>query len=40
MAYECKWGDKSVKIPLSFLMNYPESEFKTINRENDLEFIL
>ena len=40
MAYECKWGDKPVKVPPSFLASYPDSTFKTINRENYLEFIL
>ena len=38
-AYEFKWNDKA-KQPKEFLEAYPNTEFKTINKENYLDFIL
>lgn len=38
-AYEFKWNDKA-KPPKEFLETYPNAEFKTINKENYLDFIL
>lgn len=38
-AYEFKWKDKA-KTPKEFLETYPNAEFKTINKENYLDFIL
>lgn len=38
-AYEFKWNDKA-KTPKEFLATYPNAEFKTINKENYLDFIL
>jgi len=40
-AYEFKWNEKrAAKLPNSFAVNYPNHEFKVINRTNYLEFIL
>ena len=40
-AYEIKWNSrKKVKLPKKFAENYPEHEFKIINRDNYLDFIL
>lgn len=38
--YEFKWGKKSTKIPEEWLKTYPNAEFKIINKENYLEFVL
>lgn len=38
-AYEFKWNNKS-KVPKEFLNTYPNAKFKTINKENYLDFIL
>lgn len=38
-AYEFKWNNKA-KPPKEFLETYPNAEFKTINKENYLDFIL
>lgn len=38
-AYEFKWNDKA-KPPKEFLETYSNAEFKTINKENYLDFIL
>lgn len=38
-AYEFKWKDKA-KTPKEFLETYPNAEFKTINKENYLDFII
>lgn len=38
-AYEFKWNDKA-KTPKEFLETYPNAEFKTINKENYLDFII
>jgi predicted AAA+ superfamily ATPase len=37
---EIKWGDKIVKAPKSWLENYSEADFKTINTQNYQDFIL
>lgn len=40
-AYELKWNSrKKVKLPKKFAENYPEHEFKIINRDNYLDFIM
>lgn len=39
-AYEFKWGNKSAKVPPSFVGAYPESTFSLINQENYLDFVL
>ena len=40
-AYECKWSpSKKVQPPKEWLKNYPKTEFKVINNENYLDFIL
>jgi predicted AAA+ superfamily ATPase len=36
---EIKWGNKTVKAPTSWIENYAESDFNTINLKNYLEFI-
>lgn len=38
-AYEFKWNDKKTKIPKSFLANYPDSEFKIIDKSNYWQFL-
>ena len=38
-AYEFKWREKKAKIPPAWKKAYPDSEFKTIQRENYLEWI-
>ena len=38
-AYEFKWNDKA-KTPKEFLETYPNAEFKIINKDNYLDFIL
>lgn len=37
---EIKWGNKIVKAPKSWIENYKEAEFRTINLENYQEFVL
>jgi len=37
---EIKWGDKIVKAPKSWLENYSEADFKTINTKNYQDFVL
>ncbi|OGJ49897.1 hypothetical protein A2335_00520 [Candidatus Peregrinibacteria bacterium RIFOXYB2_FULL_32_7] len=39
-AYEFKWQAKQSKIPKDFVAQYPEHEFKEINQENYLDFVL
>lgn len=39
-AYEFKWGDKSAKVPKSFIEAYPDSTFQVVNKENFLEFVV
>ena len=38
-AYEFKWNDKA-KPPKRILETYPNTEFKTINKENYLDFYI
>lgn len=38
-AYEMKYSGKSSKIPVLFLQNYPESEFKEVNKDNFIDFL-
>ncbi|NOX48428.1 MAG: ATP-binding protein [Chlorobi bacterium] len=38
-AFEFKWGNKVVKAPKAFRDNYPEANFKTINRDNFFQFL-
>lgn len=37
--YEFKWGDKQGKPPASWQTGYPDSTYKTINKNNYLSFI-
>jgi len=39
-AFELKWGDKQPRIPKAFADNYPNAEYRVINRSNYLDFIL
>jgi len=40
-AFEFKWNERrSAKLPNSFATNYPNHEFKVINRTNYLEFVM
>lgn len=39
MAYEMKYSNKTTKAPASFIQNYPDSEYKEINRDNFLSFL-
>lgn len=39
MAYEMKYSNKTSKAPASFIQNYPDSEYKEINRDNFLDFL-
>jgi predicted AAA+ superfamily ATPase len=39
-AYEIKYSKKRIKAPRSWIENYPDASFKTINRDNFLEFVL
>ncbi|TVQ10474.1 MAG: ATP-binding protein [Bacteroidetes bacterium] len=38
-AFEIKWGSRKTKPPVGFKKAYPESEYKTITRENFFGFI-
>ncbi|MEK7166977.1 MAG: ATP-binding protein [Patescibacteria group bacterium] len=38
-AYEFKWKKESFKFPKIFLENYPNTEFKLINKENFADFL-
>ncbi len=38
--YEFKWSVKKEQIPRDWIKSYPNAEFKIINRENYLEFIM
>ena len=38
--YEIKWGDKLVKAPKSWLENYEEASFETINSMNYQDFVI
>ena len=37
-AYEMKFSGKAVKVPASFIQNYPDSRFIEVNRDNFLDF--
>lgn len=37
--FEIKWGNKIAKVPQSWIDNYNEAEFKSVNMENYLEFV-
>jgi len=39
-AIECKWSEKSTRIPKVWKEAYPEAKFITITRENYLEYLL
>lgn len=39
-AYEFKWKEKKVKVPGAWINAYPKAEFKVINPENYLSWIL
>jgi uncharacterized protein len=39
--FECKYSDKKKKkIPMDWTKNYPQSNYKIINKENYLDFII
>jgi predicted AAA+ superfamily ATPase len=38
-AFEFKWTEKRVKVPVAFAKAYPGVEFRQIHRENYLEFV-
>lgn len=38
--FEMKWGKAKTKVPADFLRSYPGSDYKVINKENYLDFIL
>ena len=38
-AYEMKFSDKAIKVPSSFIQNYPDSVFSEINRDNFYSFL-
>lgn len=38
--FEFKFNQKNARIPQSWLENYPEATFQTVNRENYLNFVL
>lgn len=37
---EIKWGDKKTKVPKSWIENYPDSDFKSVNKENYQDFVI
>ncbi len=37
--FEIKWGNKFAKAPQSWIDNYSEAEFKSVNMDNYLEFV-
>lgn len=39
-AFEIKWWDKNSTIPTSFAQEYKNTDYKTINKNNFLEFII
>lgn len=39
-SYEFKWWQKKAKVPKNFLDSYPRSNFKVINQDNFLDFVL
>lgn len=38
-AFECKWKEAKVKVPLGFQKAYPDAKFTVINKENYLDWI-
>lgn len=38
-AFECKWKEAKVKVPLGFHKAYPDAKFTAINKENYLDWI-
>jgi predicted AAA+ superfamily ATPase len=38
--FECKWSDKKIKVPKSWLQNYPDSSVDFIHPDNYQKFIL
>jgi len=38
-AYEIKWTDQKVKIPVAWRKAYPEASFAVISRNNYQEFL-
>ena len=38
-AFEIKWSEEKVKVPVAFAKNYPEAAFHLVNRKNYLDFI-
>jgi predicted AAA+ superfamily ATPase len=38
--YEFKFSPKNIKAPKAWTENYPEAEFKQINRENFMDFVI
>jgi hypothetical protein len=40
IGFEFKYGKKVAKAPPSWVANYPEARFATINRQNYLDFLL
>ena len=37
---EIKWENKKPKVPKSWKENYPDSEFKPVNKENYQDFVI
>jgi predicted AAA+ superfamily ATPase len=38
-AFECKWSNKSAKVPVAFEKSYPEAGFSEINQQNFIQFL-
>ncbi len=38
--YEMKWKKTKIKIPVDWKKHYPSADFKVINKENYLDFIM
>ncbi len=38
-AFEFKWSDKSIKVPVAFKKNYHNASFTVINRDNFFDFL-
>lgn len=38
-AFECKWQDQKIKIPIAFSKAYPEAQFTGIHRDNYMQWI-
>lgn len=39
-AFECKWTERSTKVPVAFKNAYPDAPFQVISRENYLDWIV